>query len=166
MRTGQDRSGAAVRSELAKAMAKCRSAFISVGVFSALINLLMLTGPLFMLQIYDRVLPSRSVPTLIGFAVLVIVLYAFQALLEGIRGRVLVRIGASLDESLSSSVYSVIARLPLKSRGYGDGLQPIRDLDTIRAFLSSGGPAALFDFPWIPFYLGICFLFHPLIFIS
>jgi PrtD family type I secretion system ABC transporter len=148
------------RSELAKALAKCRSAFIGVGVFSALINLLMLTGPLFMLQIYDRVLPSRSVPTLIGFAILAIVLYAFQALLEGIRGRVLVRIGSSLDESLSSRVYSVISQLPLKSRGHGDGLQPVRDLDTIRGFLSGSGPAALFDFPWIPFYLGICFLFH------
>src|SRR3990170_2320668 len=159
----RDRSGNRARSELAKAMARCRGAFISVGVFSGLINMLMLTGPLFMLQIYDRVLPSRSVPTLIGFAVLVIVLYAFQALLEGIRGRVLVRIGASLDESLSSRVYAIIAQLPLKSRGYGDGLQPIRDLDTIRTFLSSGGPAALFDFPWIPLYLGICFLFHVVI---
>ncbi len=148
------------RSELAKALAKCRSAFVGVGLFSALINLLMLTGPLFMLQIYDRVLPSRSVPTLIGFGILAIVLYAFQALLEGIRGRVLVRIGSSLDEQLSARVYSVIAQLPLKSRGYGDGLQPVRDLDTIRGFLSGSGPAALFDVPWIPFYLGICFLFH------
>ena len=95
---------AAARSELAGALARCRSAFVSVGVFSALINVLMLSGPLFMLQIYDRVLPSRSIPTLIGFVVLVTVLYAFQALLEGIRGRVLVRIGASLDESLSSRV--------------------------------------------------------------
>lgn len=153
----------AARSELAEAIARCRGAFISVGVFTALINLLMMTGPLFMLQIYDRVLPSRSVPTLLGLAVLTAALYGFQALLEGIRGRILVRIGAALDESLSSRVYSVIAQLPLKARGQGDGLQPVRDLDHVRAFLSSGGPAALFDLPWIPFYLGICFLFHPLI---
>lgn len=151
------------RSELAGALASCRSAFVSVGVFSALINVLMLSGPLFMLQVYDRVLPSRSIPTLIGFVVLVTVLYAFQALLEGIRGRVLVRIGASLDESLSSRVYSLVARLPLLARSQGDGLQPARDLDQIRTFLSGGGPAALFDLPWIPVYLGICFLFHPLI---
>ena len=144
-------------------MARCHSALISVGVFSALINVLMLSGPLFMLQIYDRVLPSRSIPTLLGFVVLITVLYAFQALLEGIRGRVLVRIGASLDESLSSRVYSLVARMPLLARGQGDGLQPARNLDQIRTFLSGGGPAALFDLPWVPLYLGICFLFDPLI---
>ncbi|MGH6735917.1 MAG: type I secretion system permease/ATPase [Methyloceanibacter sp.] len=151
------------RSELATALARCRSAFVSVGVFSAFINVLMLTGPLFMLQIYDRVLPSRSIPTLIGFLVLTAALYLFQALLEGIRARVLVRIGASLDEALSTRVYSLVSRLPLLSRGHGDGMQPVRDLDQIRSFLSGNGPAALFDLPWIPFYLGICFLFDPLI---
>jgi PrtD family type I secretion system ABC transporter len=154
---------AEARSELAAALARCRSAFVSIGVFSALINVLMLSGPLFLLQIYDRVLPSRSIPTLIGFVVLITVLYAFQAMLEGIRSRVLVRIGASLDEQLAPRIYSLIARLPLIARGQGDGLQPVRDLDQIRSFLSSGGPGALFDLPWIPLYLGICFLFHPLI---
>ena len=144
-------------------MARCRSAFVSVGVFSALINVLMLTGPLFMLQIYDRVLPSRSIPTLVGLAVLVTALYAFQAVLEGIRSRVLVRIGESLDDSLSSRVYSLVARLPLLTREQGDGPRPVRDLDHIRSFLSGAGAAALFDLPWIPVYLGICFLFHPLI---
>ena len=152
-----------VRSELAGALGHCRSAFISIGLFSVLINILMLTGPLFMLQVYDRVLPSRSIPSLIGFAVLATLLYAFQGLLEGIRGRVLVRIGASLDELLSSRVYSLIAKLPLVARNQGDGLQPVRDLDHIRSFLSGGGPAALFDLPWIPLYLALCFLFDPLI---
>ncbi|MEZ5829384.1 MAG: type I secretion system permease/ATPase [Hyphomicrobiales bacterium] len=156
-------TAAEARSELSAALARCRSAFLSVGVFSALINVLMLTGPLFMLQIYDRVLPSRSIPTLIGFALLTAALYGFQALLEGIRSRVLVRIGASLDESLSSRVYTLVARLPLLARGQGDGMQPVRDLDQMRTFLSGNGPAAFFDLPWIPFYLGICFLFHPLI---
>ncbi len=154
---------AQAKSEVAAALARCRSAFVSVGLFSALINVLMLTGPLFMLQIYDRVLPSRSVPTLIGLAVLVTALYAFQALLEGIRARVLVRIGESLDDSLSSRVCSLVARLPLLAREQGDGHRPVRDLDQIRSFLSGAGAAALFDLPWIPVYLGICFLFHPLI---
>jgi len=163
MNPASSRSGLQPRSELAEALARCRSAFVSIGLFSALINLLMLTGPLFLLQIYDRVLPSRSIPTLLGFAVLIAGLYGFQGLLEWIRSRVFVRIGSSLDEALSTRVYSVIAKLPLQARGQGDGLQPIRDLDQIRSFLSSGGPAALFDLPWIPFYLGICFLFHPLI---
>ena len=151
------------RSDLAAALARCRSAFVGVGALSILINVLMLTGPLFMLQVYDRVLPSRSIPTLIGLGVLTAALYAFQALLEGIRARVLVRIGASLDESLGRRVHDLIAVLPLMVRGQGDGLQPVRDLDQIRSFLSGTGPAAFFDLPWIPVYLGICFLFHPLI---
>ena len=151
------------RSELGKALRECRTAFISVGLFSALINVLMLTGPLFMLQVYDRVLPSRSVETLVGFAIIVVVLYAFQAVLEAIRSRVMSRVGTHLDESLSSRVYSIISKLPFFARGQGDGLRPIRDLDQIRSFLSGGGPTALFDLPWIPVYLGLCFLFHPLI---
>ena len=151
------------KSELAEAMSQCRGAFGSVMAFSALINVLMLTGPLFMLQVYDRVLPSRSVPTLVGLAILMACLYSFQALLEAIRSRVLVRVGSYLDESLAPRIYDVVVRLPLRMRGGGDGTQPLRDLDHIRAFLSSGGPSALADLPWAPFYLAICFMFHPLI---
>lgn len=154
---------AEARSELAEALSKCRGAFVSVGAFSALVNLLMLTGPLFMLQIYDRVLPSRSIPTLVGLAILMAALYSFQALLEAIRGRMLVRIGSHLDASLADRVYDSVVRLPLKMRGGADGLQPLRDLDHIRNFLSSGGPSALADLPWTPVYLAVCFLFHPLI---
>jgi PrtD family type I secretion system ABC transporter len=151
----------APRSELAEALGACRSAFWGVAVFSGMINVLMLTGSLFMLQVYDRVLPSRSVPTLVGLAVLVTALYAFQGALELIRGRVLARIGSALDERVAARAYDLIVRLPLKARGKGDGLQPLRDLDQIRGFLSGGGPAALFDLPWMPLYLGICFVFHP-----
>jgi ATP-binding cassette subfamily C protein len=154
------------RSELAEALAQCRGAFGSVVAFSALINVLMLTGPLFMLQVYDRVLPSRSVPTLIGLGILMAALYSFQALLEAIRSRVLVRVGSYLDESLAPRIYDVVVRLPLRLRGGGDGTQPLRDLDHIRAFLASGGPSALADLPWAPFYLAICFMFHWLIGIS
>jgi ATP-binding cassette subfamily C protein len=109
------------------------------------------------------VLPSHSVPTLVGFAVLTAGLFAFQGILDAIRGRVLLRIGAALNDELSMRAYDAVARLPLKKRGGGDGLQPIRDLDQIRSFLSSAGPSALFDLPWMPLYVGICFLFHPLI---
>jgi PrtD family type I secretion system ABC transporter len=125
-----------------------------------MINVLMLTGSFFMLQVYDRVLPSRSVPTLVGLAILATALYVFQGALELIRSRVNVRIGAHLDNTLSSRVYDALVRLPLKTRGDGDGLQPLRDLDYVRSFLSSGGPSAFFDLPWLPIYLGICFLFH------
>jgi PrtD family type I secretion system ABC transporter len=125
-----------------------------------MINVLMLTGSFFMLQVYDRVLPSRSVPTLVGLAILATALYVFQGALELIRSRVNVRIGAHLDNTLSSRVYDALVRLPLKTRGDGDGLQPLRDLDYVRSFLSSGGPSAFFDLPWLPIYLGICFIFH------
>ena len=154
------------RPELAEALGRCRHAFICIGVFSGLINILMLTAPLFMLQIYDRILPSRSVPTLIGLAVLTGGLFAFQGILDAIRGRVLLRIGGSVSEDLSARVYDAVVRLPLKRRGGGDGLQPVHDLDQIRSYLSSAGPAALFDLPWMPLYVGVCFLFHPLIVIA
>jgi ATP-binding cassette subfamily C protein len=145
---------------VAAALAACQSAFVAVGLFSGVINLLLLTSSLFMLQVYDRVLPSRSVPTLVALVILVAVLFSFQGILDFIRGRMLVRIGRSLDERLSNSVYEAIVRLPLKTRTTSDGLQPLRDLDQLRGFLSSLGPTALFDLPWIPLYLGICFLFH------
>lgn len=151
------------RSELADALKRCRSAFVGIGLFSCLINLLMLTAPLFMLQVYDRVLPSRSVPTLVGLAILTGALFAFQGVLDAIRSRVLLRIANSINTDLSRRIYDVIVRLPLKMKSAGDGLQPLRDLDQIRSFLSGAGPAALFDLPWMPLYVGVCFLFHPLI---
>jgi len=153
----------APRSELAQALRRCRHAFVGVALVSGLINILMLTGPLFMLQVYDRVLPSHSVPTLIGLTVLTIGLFSFQGILDACRGRILLRVGGSINGDLSGRVYETIMRLPLKTQSGGDGLQPFRDLDQIRAFLSGQGPAALFDLPWMPLYVGICFLFHPLI---
>ncbi len=151
------------QSSLAEALGRYRTALLGVFVFSALINLLMLTGPLFMLQVYDRVLPSRSIPTLVGLAVLAAALFSFQGLLDATRGRVLHRIGGSISEDLVGRAYNAVLRLPLVSRGGGDGLQPVRDLDKIQHFLASPGPGALFDLPWMPFYVAICFLFHPYI---
>jgi ATP-binding cassette subfamily C protein len=150
----------AVRSDLATALSSCRGAFAGIGLFSGMINILALTGSFFMLEVYDRVLPSRSVPTLVGLAVLATILFSFQGILDLIRGRVLVRVGAALDEALSGRVYDTIVRLPLKVGNRNDGLQSLRDLDNIRSFLSGLGPTALFDLPWMPLYLGICFVFH------
>src|SRR5262249_5624684 len=96
---------ASARSELAVALASCRCAFFGIGIISGMSNILMLTGALFMLEIYDRVLPSRSVPTLIGLSVLAAGLYAAQGILDLIRSRILIRIGAVLDETLSGRVY-------------------------------------------------------------
>jgi ATP-binding cassette subfamily C protein len=141
----------------------CRGAFIGLALFSALINLLYLTGSFYMLQVYDRVIPSRSVPTLMALSVLAATLYAGQAALDFVRGRLLLRMGRSLDERLSPRVFALIARLPLTGRTGVTGPQPLRDLDQVRSFLSGGGPLAFFDLPWMPIYLAICFLFHPLI---
>ncbi len=147
-------------SQLAEAVRECKQAFAAIGLFSCFINILMLTGALFMLQIYDRVLPSRSVPTLIGLVVLALALFAFLGALDFLRGRLLVRVGAFLDERLSPKIYEAVVRMPLRSVRQGDGLQPIRDFDQIRSFLSGLGPTALFDLPWLPIYLAICFAFH------
>ncbi|MCB4770665.1 type I secretion system permease/ATPase [Ancylobacter sp. Lp-2] len=150
-------------SELAKALRACRTAFIGIGLMTGVINILYLTGSIFMLEVYDRVLPSRSIPTLVGISLLAAMLYAFQVALDIVRQRILSRIGLALDEGIGERVYGAIVRAPLRMVAAGDGLQPMRDLDQLRGFLSGLGPTALFDMPWIPLYLVICFLFHPLI---
>ena len=151
------------RSELGTALRACRSAFVGVGVMSLVINILYLTGSFFMLEIYDRVLPSRSIPTLVGLIVLAGGLYVVQGILDLIRGRILIRIGSTLDEMLSRRVYDIVVRMPLVIGNRSEGLQPLRDLDNVRSFLSGMGPGALYDLPWLPLYLAICFAFHPLI---
>jgi ATP-binding cassette, subfamily C, bacterial PrsD len=166
LRIKQIASGPAARtqrSKLTDALDACRKTFIGIALFSALINLLMLTGAIFMLEVYDRVLPSRSVPTLVGLAILAAALFALQGILDVIRSRLLVRVGAGLDQALSTRVYEMIVQLPIKLGVRNDGLQPMRDLDSVRSFLSGTGPIALFDMPWLPFYLAVCFIFHPLI---
>ena len=151
------------RSELGEALRACRNAFIGVGIMSCMINILYLTGSIFMLEVYDRVLPSRSVPTLVGLVILAGGLYVAQGILDLLRGRILVRIGTSLDEALNARVFETIVRLPLMVGNRNEGLQPLRDLDNVRSFLGSMGPGAFFDLPWLPFYLAICFAFHWLI---
>jgi len=151
------------RTELGEALRSCRNAFIGVGIMSCMINLLYLTGSIFMLEVYDRVIPSRSVATLVGLVVLCGGLYIAQGILDMIRGRILGRIGTSLDEALNARVFDTIVRLPLLVGARNDGLQPLRDLDAVRSFLGSMGPGAFFDLPWLPFYLVICFAFHWLI---
>jgi ATP-binding cassette subfamily C protein len=113
-----------------------------------------------MLEVYDRVLPSRSIATLVGLTIIVAILYAFQGGFDLIRRRLLMRVGERLDDVLSPRLYDVMVRLPLKAPDTAATMQPLRDLDTIRSFLVGGGPTALFDLPWLPFYIAICFLFH------
>lgn len=140
-----------------------RLALIGIGLISAVINLLALTGALFMLQIYDRVLPSGSVPTLVALSLLVTGLFGFYALLDFIRSRVLVRLGAWLDAELSPRAYQAIVRAPLSATTSTSKIEPLRDLDSVRTFVTGPAPGVLFDLPWVPFYLGVIYLFHPLL---
>ncbi|WP_119462593.1 type I secretion system permease/ATPase [Rhodospirillaceae bacterium SYSU D60014] len=156
----QNRFPVPPRSVVAAALRSCRGAFLGIGLFSGMINILMLTGPLFMLQVYDRVLASRSVPTLVVLLGLVAVLYAFQGALDFIRSRLLLRIGNRLDRWLSDLVFDASTTMALRGRKGGDGQQPVRDLDQLRQFLGGQGPVAIFDMPWMPLYLVIVFLFH------
>src|SRR4051795_705819 len=135
MRSSGPDNGSAPLGFLA-AVRACRGAFIGLTLFSALINVLYLTGSFYTLQVYDRVVPSRSVPTLIALSVLAATLYAGQAALDFFRNRILLRMARSLDERLSPRVFALIARLPLTDRGGALCLQPLRDLDQFRSFLA------------------------------
>ncbi|WP_456660761.1 type I secretion system permease/ATPase [Bradyrhizobium sp. JR3.5] len=159
----RDHDGSSPAQDLPSLLHACRGVLVGLALITAMLNVLYLTGSFFMLEVYDRVVPSRSVPTLIGLAVLAGGLYLFQAFLDILRGRILIRIGEWLDRAFSARAYDLVTRWPLRARVSGDGLQPVRDLDQVRGYLSGLGPTALFDLPWIPFYLSICYLFHPLL---
>ncbi|MCX8503849.1 MAG: type I secretion system permease/ATPase [Beijerinckiaceae bacterium] len=150
--------------EIRKALSFLWSLLGGIAIVSGFINLLYLTGPLFMLQVYDRVLASHSVPTLIALSVGGLFLYCIQGVLDYIRGLVVSRAGTDFHESLSSRLFQVIAALPMTAaRGAVDGMQAMRDLDAVRAFISGSGPAAFLDLPWMPVYLLLIYLLNPLL---
>jgi len=152
-------------------LSSSRGALVAVALLSGLINILYLSGSLYMMEVYDRVLPSRSIPTLVGLSLIIAVLYGFQGFFDMVRGRIFARLGAALDEDLSLRLFGIQVVAPLRRKGKGkgkgegefEGRDPVRDLDQVRAFLAGGGPSALFDLPWMPLYLVVCFAFHPLI---
>jgi PrtD family type I secretion system ABC transporter len=147
--------------ELAAALGQCRQAFLSVALFSVVVNMLMLAGPLYMLQVYDRVLSSRSIATLVALSVLLVTAYAFQAGFEVLRSRLSGRIAMLLDLRVEGLAHDAVIRLANRGGGAAEAQQPIRDLDQIRAFLGGPGPIAFVDLPWMPVFLAICFLIHP-----
>jgi len=149
--------------ELGGSMRECRSHFRSVALFSIFVNLLMLTGPLFMLQVYDRVLSSRSESTLVALLLLVTALYVMYGLLEYARGRVLARAGARFQALLDIRVFEAVLR---RSIAPGERARPntaARDLDSVRQLLSGPAPFALFDIPWTPIFVAAIFIFHPIL---
>lgn len=147
--------------DLRAAMLGCVPGLAGVGLFSAVINILALTGSVYMLQVYDRVLPSQSVPTLVGFTIGMLGLYAVYGLLDFVRLRLLVRIGNRVHKNLQQKVFALSLSLPLVAGQDASRVQPLRDLDQLRGFLSGLGPTVVFDAPWIPFYLVVIYLLHP-----
>jgi PrtD family type I secretion system ABC transporter len=150
-------------SDLSVAFSGFRGAVLAVSVISGIINLLGLTGSLYMLQVYDRVLSSHSVPTLISLSVLMLVLYAFYGALDLLRNQASGRAAVLFDRRISGPVHALVVNLPLKGASRSAAQQPMRDVDTIRTFFASGGPVAFLDLPWMPIYLAFVFLLHPLL---
>ncbi len=147
-------------SPLGTVLSSLRRWLWGVGAISFVLNLLTLTGPLFMLQVYDRVLASGSVPTLVALGCFALALYLFFGVLEALRSRLLFRIGQQVDAQLSAQTFSLSAMIPNWFGAKGGKLRPVDDLDALTRFMSGGGPSAIFDMPWLPFYLGLVFLFH------
>jgi len=148
------------RSELAAALWALRRVFLTVGGFSLVINLLMLVPSLYMLQVYDRVLTSRSESTLLMLTLLTLGLLGLMAGLEWVRSRLLVRAGSMLDAELNSRIYNAAFEANLRGAGTNAG-QAITDLTAVRQFVTGNGVFAFFDAPWFPVYLAVVFLIHP-----
>jgi ATP-binding cassette subfamily C protein PrsD len=148
---------------VAQALRESARRMIGVAVFSGVINILMLSGSLYMLQVYDRVIPSRNIATLFGLSLMVLFAYLVQGYFDAMRARMLCRIATLFDGALQGSIHTALATLPL--RGVKPVLmqQPLRDLEQVRGFMSGMGPTAFLDMPWIPVFLIALFLFHPAI---
>lgn len=138
-----------------------RGVFGYLFAVSGIINILALTSAFYMLQIYDRALTSGSIPTLLAISVLAIGLYLFQGMFDVTRSQVLVRMGARLDRRIAPLAHHVAIDMPRFGFSTAEALERGRDVDTVRGFLGSQGPIALFDLPWMPVYLVFVYLLHP-----
>ena len=146
--------------EIRAALAESRRLFVSCGLFSVAVNLLMLTGPLFMLQVYDRVLTSRSEATLVALIGIVAFLFLMMGILDHARARVMARAGARLQERLDSRVLRAVLSRSVSPAERARPATGLRDLETIQRFASGSGPFAFFDAPWTPVFLFALFTFH------
>ncbi|MEW5420680.1 type I secretion system permease/ATPase [Amorphus sp. 3PC139-8] len=146
--------------ELRNALGKCFSIFLPVAIFSFFINMFMFIVPIYMLQIYGRVLTSRSEDTLVVLTVMACVALVAYASLEFIRSRLLVRAGFRFDELLSERIFKAVFRYAVKVPGAATS-QALRDINTVREFLTGQGLIAFFDAPWVPVFVAVGFLFHP-----
>jgi ATP-binding cassette subfamily C protein EexD len=139
------------KSDLKSALFLCKEAFISAAVFSLIINLLMLTPTIYMLQLYDRVLSSRSEETLLMLTLLVVVIFMTQGALEWVRSQLLVRVSAKLETLLNRRLFTIAYKKALYSGGQQASAQPLDDLTSLRQFLTGNGLFAFFDAPWSSF---------------
>ncbi len=147
-------------SEINEVLAGFKGAFRTVGIFSAIINLMLLVPSLYMLQVYDRVLASRNETTLLMLTLMVVGAYLFMSALEFVRSFVLIRVGTQLDMQLNRRIYTAAFEQNLKKSG-GNAGQALQDLTTLRQFLTGNTLFAFFDAPWFPIYLAVIFLFSP-----
>lgn len=146
------------QNEITDVLSSFKSTFRTIGVFSAIINMLMLVPSLYMLQVYDRVLQSRNEMTLLMLTLLMLLAYAVMSTLEFIRSFILIRAGAKLDMKMNKRIYTAAFEQNLR-RGGGNAGQALQDLTQIRQFLTGNGLFAFFDAPWFPFYLAVIFMF-------
>ncbi|MCC7319910.1 MAG: type I secretion system permease/ATPase [Rubellimicrobium sp.] len=147
--------------ELAAARRESRGLYWAVGIFSVFVNILMLTGPLYMLNVYDRVLGSRSIETLIALTLIVAYLYAMMGLLDMVRGRVMARIGARFQAGLDERVFTAALRGNLTRDTARVAATGLRDLESIQRLIISPAFMALYDLPFAPLFFAGIFLFHP-----
>lgn len=148
------------RNEIADVIRTRSKIFWTVGIFTAFINLLMLVPSIYMLQVYDRVLPSRNEITLLMLTLIMLGMFGMMALLEYVRSMVVIRIGSQLDMRLNTRIYTAAYETNLKN-GSSDAGQMLGDLTTVRQFLTGNALFAFFDAPWFPIYLLVIFLFNP-----
>ena len=161
-----DRQRPTPGSKLQEAVTALRSPLLGVSAISLVGNVLMLTGPMFMLLVYNKVLSSKSLPTLVALSGLALLLYLFYGLLEVLRGKLMTRVGITFDHRLAPTLFQATLRLPLHFGPHARQHDPLQDLAAIRNYLMGQGPTALLDLPWIPLYFGILFMVHPVLFYS
>ena len=150
------------RAALNEVTSGARRAMIFVGVFSAVTNLLMLTVPIYMMQMFDRVLPTRHTDTLLLITALALGALALMAVIEIIRARIMVRLGSWIDRKLSAPLLSASINDNLRASGAGqNGASALRDLNTLRQFITGPSVFPLMDAPWVPLFVGLIFLLHP-----
>lgn len=154
-------SAVQVPEEIRGIVRRYRRAFMTVALLSAILNILVLSGSMYMMLVYDSVLPSHSLPSLFGLLILLIVVYAFQGVFDAMRSRILADVGAGFDRAMTRRVQRAMTDAAVfGGRSAGDGLAPMRDLESVRSFLSGSGPSTLIDLPWIAFFMIILLLLH------